>query len=92
VGKPKPLLEIKMAVTMRGDREKGIRRQSSRRKGNIETITIGGQGDKGQEVTVRYETAPQRKEESTFSWFEQFTIEWSETFVRKKKKKIQIIE
>ena len=69
-----------MLVTRRGDR----------RKGNIETIKIGWEGDEGQEVTVRYETAPQRKEKSTFSWFEEFTIEWSETFVYKKK--IQIIE
>ena len=69
-----------------------VTRRDDRRKGNIETIKIGWEGDKGQEVTVRYETAPQRKEKSTFSWFEEFTIEWSETFVYKKKKKIQIIE
>jgi len=72
-----------MVITLQNDRRKSNRRQNHRRKGNIETIKIGGQGDKGQEVTVRYETAPQRKEKSTFSWFEEFTIEWSETFISK---------
>ena len=67
-----------MAVTRRGNGKKG----------NIETIKIEGEGDKGQEVTVRYETASQRKGKSTFSWFEEFTIEWSEAFVRTKKKQI----
>ena len=81
-----------MRVRRRDDGGEGIGMQSSRRKGNIETIKIAGEGDKGQEVTVRHETAPQRKEKSTFSWFEEFAIEWSETLVRKKKKKIQITE
>ena len=58
-------------------------RQSPRRKINIETVKIGEERDNGQEVTVRCETAPQRKEKSTFSWFEEFTVEWSETFISK---------
>jgi hypothetical protein len=72
-----------MAITLQNDRRKSDRRQNRRGKGNIEIIKIGGQGDKGHEVTVRYETAPQRKEKSTFSWFQEFTIEWSETFISK---------
>jgi len=47
-------------------------------------IKIGGGRDIGQEVTVHCRTAPQRKEKLTFSWFEEFTMEWSETFILKK--------
>jgi hypothetical protein len=72
---------------VKNDRRKSNRRPSHRRKGNIETIKIGGEGDKGQEVTVRYKTAPGRKEKPTFSCFEEFTKEWSETFLTKKRKK-----
>jgi len=50
----------------------------------MEPIKIGGGVDKGQEVTVHYGTAPQRKEKSTFSWFEEFTMEWSETLILEK--------
>jgi hypothetical protein len=82
-GRTKEDLEVPMAITLQNDRRKSNRRQNHRTKGNIETIKIGGRGDKGHEVTVRYETAPQRKEKSTFSWFEEFTTEWSETFISK---------
>ena len=71
-------------LTVQNDRRKSSRRQSHRRKIDIETIKIAGEGDHGQEVTVRYETAPQRKQKSAFSWFEEFTMEWSETFISKK--------
>ena len=57
-------------------------------QGNGDVRKIKVEGDKGQEVTVCCETAPQRKEKSTFSWFEQFTIEWSETFISKNRKKL----
>ena len=70
---------MKMAV--QNDRRRNSRRQSHRRSTNIETTKIGGKGDKGQGVTVRYGTAPQKKEKSAFSWFEEFTVEWSETFL-----------
>ncbi len=70
-----------MAMTAQDDPRNSDRRQHSRRRGDTETIKIGGRGDKGQEVTVRYETAPKRKKKSTFSWFEEFTMEWSETFI-----------
>ncbi len=73
-----------MAITKQGDMREGTRRQSGRRKGDIEKIIAGGEGDKGQAVPVRYNTAPQRKEKSTFSWFEEFTMEWSETLIFKK--------
>jgi hypothetical protein len=44
------------------DWRKSNRRQSRRRKDNVEAIKIGGQGDKGQEGTVRYETPPKKGE------------------------------
>ena len=72
-----------MRITVQNDRRKRCRSQNHRRKIDIETIKIGGEGDNGQEVTVRYETAPQRKEKSAFSWFEELTMEWSETFISK---------
>jgi hypothetical protein len=73
-----------MAVKRRGDRRKGIGRQSGRRKGDIEKIIVGGEKDKKQEVTVRHEGAPQQKSSSVWSWYEEFSTEWSETFLLKK--------
>ena len=66
------------------DRRRGNRGQRHRRKTNMDPIKIGGEVDKGQEVTVHCGTALQRKEKPTFSWFEEFTMEWSETFILKK--------
>jgi hypothetical protein len=76
-----------MENTRQNDRRKGIRREVSRRKGEITTIEVEGKEDKEQEVTVRHETAPQTKEKSTWSWYEEFTVEWSETLITRKKKK-----
>jgi hypothetical protein len=70
-------LEIRMANT----------RQSSRRKTDIKTIRIEGREDIEQEVTVRRETALQKKTGSVWSWHEDFAVEWSETFLTKKRKK-----
>ena len=89
MAKPEPLLEIKMAVTRRGDRRKSIGRQSGRRKGDIEKITIRGEESKEQEVAVRHEAVPQKKASTVWSWYEEFAAEWSETFITKKRKKIQ---
>jgi hypothetical protein len=86
VAKPKFLLEIKMAVTRRGNRRKGNRRQSGRRKGDTEKITIRGERDKEQEVVVRHEAVPEKKAGSVWSWYEEFAAELSETFITKKKK------
>jgi hypothetical protein len=86
VAKPKPLLEIKMAVTRRGDGKKGNRRQSGQRKGDIEKIKIERKRDKGQEVTVRHEAVPEKKASSVWSWHEEFAAEWSESFISKKKR------
>ncbi len=84
--KPKPLLEIKMAVTKRGERRKGNRRQSGRRKGDREKITIPGKRNNGQEVVVRHEAVPEKKAGSVWSWYEEFAAELSETYITKKKR------
>ena len=62
MAKSKPLLEVKMAIASKGNRKKGIGRQSSRRKGDIEKIKNEGERDKGQEVTVRHEAVPPIKQ------------------------------
>ena len=76
-----------MANIRQNDRRKGIRRESSRRKTDIKTIQIEGKEDKEQEVSVHPETAPQKKAGSVWSWHEEFAVEWSETFLTKKRKK-----
>ncbi len=82
-GQTKEDLEVDMTITVQNDRRKGKRRRSHRRKTNIETTRIGGEGDNGQRITVHHGTAPRRKEKSAFSWIEEFTVEWSETFISK---------
>jgi hypothetical protein len=77
-------LEVKMAITRQSHLREGTQRHGSRRKGRIEEIVTGGEEDKGQAITVHYKAAPQRKEKSTFGWFEEFTMEWSETLIFKK--------
>ena len=76
-----------MAVAGKGDRRKGTRRQSGRRKGDIQRIKIERERDKEQEVIVRHEAAPPKKVSSVWSWLEEFTAEWSETFITKKRGK-----
>jgi len=75
-----------MAIASKGDRRKGIRRQSGRRKGDIEKIKIEGERDKKEEVIVRHEAVPPKKAGSVWSWHEEFAAEWSETFTKKRKK------
>jgi hypothetical protein len=81
-------LEVNMANTRQNDdRRKGIRRESSRRKTDIKTIKIEGKAEKEQEVTVRTETALQKKAGSVWGWHEEFAAEWSGTFLTKKRGK-----
>jgi hypothetical protein len=86
VARPKPLLEIKMAVTRQGNRRKGNRRQSGRRKGDIEKNTIRAEREKEQEVVVRHEVVPEKKAGSVWNWYEEFAAELSETYITKKKR------
>ena len=76
-----------MAITRQSDRRKGDRRQSTRRKGDVSIIKIKGEGDKGQEVTVRHLGVPKKKDSSVWSGHEEFTREWSETFIIMKRGK-----
>jgi len=76
-----------MAITRQSDRRKGNRRQSTRRKGGIKIIKIKGEEDKEQEVTVRHEAVPKKKGSSVWSSHEEFTREWSESFITRKRKK-----
>jgi len=78
-----------MANTRQGDRRKGVRRQSGRRKGDIEKITIRGERDKEQEAVVRHEAVPEKKAGSVWSWYEEFAAELSKTFITKKREKSQ---
>jgi hypothetical protein len=73
-------------VRQNGQR-KGIRREGSRRKTDIKAIKIGGKEGKEQELTVRPETVLQKKAGSVWRWHEEFAVEWSETFLTKKRKK-----
>jgi hypothetical protein len=79
-------LEFKMANTRENDRRKDIRSGSGRRKADTKTIKIEGKEDKEQEVTVRSETAFPKKAGSVWAWQEEFAIQWSETFLTKKKR------
>jgi hypothetical protein len=87
MAKSKSIWKVKVANTRQNDRRKDTRREGSRRKGDVRTIKIDGKEDKEQEVTVRYETAQETKEKSTWSWHEDFVVEWSETFITKNRKK-----
>ncbi len=76
-----------MKITVQDGRRRSKSKQNHRRKPNIETTKIEGKGDDRQEVAVHCEPALQRKQKSTFSWFEEFTVEWSETFIHKRYRK-----
>ncbi len=61
-----------------------IKGQSNRRKGDIKLFRI--EEDRQQDVKVRHEAFPQRKEMSIWAWHEEFAIAWSETFITTKRK------
>ena len=76
-----------MAITRQSDRRKDNRRQSTRRKGDINIIEIKGAREKGQAVTVRHEAVPKKKGSSLWGGREEFTREWSESFITRKRKR-----
>ena len=78
-----------MAIERQSDQRRGDRRQSTRRKGDVSIIKIKGEGDKGQEVTVRHLGVAKKEDSSVWSGHEEFTREWSETFTTKKRKKTE---
>jgi len=80
-------LEVKMAITRQSDRRKSDRRQGTRRRGNVRIIEIKGEGNKGQDVTVRHLDVPKKQDSSVWNGHVEFTREWSETFIIKKRGK-----
>ncbi len=75
-----------MAITSKGDRRKGIERESDQRQGEIEKVKIAQEGGKDQEVIVRHEAVPPKEASSVWSWHEEFTAAWCETFITEEKK------
>jgi len=75
-----------MAITKQSDRRKSNRRESNRRKGDKKIIKIEEGGSKEQEMTV-HQAAPKKKAGSMWGQLEEFTREWSETFITKKRGK-----
>ena len=84
MAKPKPLLEVKMAITRQGDRRKGVR--GGRRKGDIEKIKNERERDRGREVTVHHEAVPPKKASSVWSQYEEFAAELGDSYITKKKR------
>jgi hypothetical protein len=74
-----------MAITEQSNQRKDSRRQSNRRNDDKRIIKIEGAEEKEQAVTVRRETVPQEKRKSTWSWHEEFVLEWCETLITEKK-------
>jgi hypothetical protein len=75
-----------MAITRQSDLRKSNRRKSDSRKGDTKIIKIEKERGNGQEMTVRCETGTQKKAASVWSWQEEFAVDWSETFLTKKRK------
>jgi hypothetical protein len=67
--------EVKMVIK----RKKG--------PGEVGKIKIEKEGDEKEEIAVLHKTLIQKDEGSVWSWLEEFTTEWSETFITKKKKR-----
>jgi len=86
-GQTKEDFEVDMAITVQSNGESNRGQSHWKRGDTIKTINIEEKEDKEQEVTVRNESVPQRKEKSTLSWFEEFAIEWSEIFIPNKQKR-----
>jgi hypothetical protein len=74
-----------MTITSQSDRRKSNRRESDRRKSDKKIIEIEEEGGKQQEITIRHEAVPKKKARPVWSGIEEFTWEWSETFVTKKR-------
>jgi hypothetical protein len=69
--------EVKMGIK----KQKGL--------SEVETVKIEKEEDKNAEVVVLHKTLFQKDKMSVWSWLKEFTTEWSETFITKKKKRNQ---
>ena len=74
-----------MAMTGQSNQRKASKKQSNRRNDDKRIIKIEGAEDKEQTVTVHH-AAAREKGKSTWSWHEEFVLEWSETLITERKK------
>ncbi len=59
---------------------------SKKGKGKEKLIRVEGEGDgKAQELIVRHGATPKKKTSSTWSRYEEFAAEWSETLITRKR-------
>ncbi len=66
-------------------RQKGRRKNAE--KIEVQKISVQGEEDRGQEVIVRHEPVSPKVGKSTWSWHQEFTMEWSETLITRKRNK-----
>jgi len=50
----------------------------------ISTARIGWEREDGKKIIIHDKPVLRKKRESAFNWFEEFPMEWSETFISKK--------
>ncbi len=61
---------------------------SKKDKRKEKLITVEGESDsKAQEIIVHRGAIPKKRAITAWSWHEEFTAEWSETLITRKKKK-----
>jgi len=58
-----------------------------RGRGDLKIIRVEGEEQQAREVIVHHESVPRREERSTWRWQEEFAVEWSESFITRKRKK-----
>ena len=58
-----------------------------RERGSVKKIQVEKEENKGYELFIQCETISRSKENSTWSWHEEFMLEWCKTFIGKKSPK-----
>ena len=81
---PSRLVEGKMAIAGQSNQRKGTRNQSSQRSDEIRKVKIEGGKEKEKTVIVR-RAIVREKGESTWSWHEEFVLEWSKTLIKEER-------
>ncbi len=71
-------------MTKQNEQRKSVRRQGNRREKYAEIPDI--KEKKEQTILILHGPAPEKKASSVWSWHEEFLVEWSETFITKKRK------
>lgn len=65
-------------------RQSGQRKKSSNSVG-VQKVRVHREEEKGQEIIVRRGQILQKAARSTWSWHQEFALEWSETLITRKK-------